>query len=220
MFLLVLGLAFEATPRVIAQTMTTTVIWGRNLPHVDVTIVNETSDGAPLQASVNHEYLRGLLDKGEQHIWRFDQTAWGWNGPMKVEMRIEVCSSVMPSAATPLFTPPEWAMNRAFLGNLAITDSFLHSDPGERALRGRVDAIKQFLDERRELGRKQMEKDLDRWLKFCKKYGSRSMGPSCAGVAQRFIEPVDVTQYWGQRPYIIKVVGEDGDYSLVRSNDP
>ncbi len=220
MLLFVLGLAFMAAPcAVVSQTITTTVIWGRNLPHVDVTVVNETSDWVPIQASVDHQYVRGVLDEGEQHIWRFDQTAFGWNGPMSVEVHIEVCRAVMSSGATPLFAPPEWAMNRQLLGDAAVTDAYLHSSPSEESLKKRVDFIEKTLDNNGVLGRKTMEKDLAKWFKFCRKYGSFAMGPSCSDIAKRFIFPVDVTEYWGARPYIIKVKGSAGNYFIDQSGN-
>ena len=217
-FLFTLGLAFMAAP-IVAQTINTTVIWGRNLPHVDVTVINETTDWAPVQASVDNQYVRGVLDEGEQHIWRFDQTAFGWNGPMSVEVRIEVCRSVMSSGATPIFAPPEWAMNRQLLGDSAITDAYLQSSPSEASLEKRVDLIKKTLNDKGVLGKKTMEKDLSKWLKFCRKYGRFTMGASCSDVAKRFTFPVDVTETWGARPYIIRVKGGAGSYFIDQSGN-
>lgn len=200
-----------------AQVTTSTVLWGVNLPHVDVVVINSTTDRAPVQAAIDNKSVRGVLDGGEQHAWRFDQTAWGYAGPMNVQVEIEVCRTTTNSP--PLVAPPEWAMDRVFLGDLAITQKFLSSPPSETVLRQRVEDIKKLLDGRGELGRGRMKKELERWFKFCLKVGSRSMGPSCGDVAQRFVFPLDVTEYFGQRVYILEVRGDGGNYSLYHPPD-
>lgn len=218
MFLFVLGLAFAAAPCVVAQTTTTTVIWGRNLPEADIEILNSTADYSPIQASVNHQDLLGVLDKGMSHTWGFNQTAWGWNGPMSVEMRVEVCRGVTPAAAMPIFAPPDWAESPAILGNLAINDAFLHSNPTKQQLKERVDGILNRLDGY--AAKKEATKQIKRWYKSVSKYGSFTRGDGCAEVVKQFVRPIDITEYFGQRVEIYEVVGSDGDYRLIHHPAP
>ena len=133
---------------------------------------------------MNHEDLLGVLDGGEQHTWSFDQTAFGWNGPMSVPMQIDVCRGVLSAADTPFFAPPEWAMSEKILGNSAITSEYLHSPLTDKEIKKRVADIKKSLAGYP--AKKQALGELKKWYKANTKYGSFtrllarvSFKPSC-----------------------------------------
>ncbi len=203
----VLGLAVAmATPCIHAQQ--SYILGGFNLPHVDVIIVNKTDDNTPLETSVDNAYAKGYLQQDSQHIWQFDETAFGYNGPARVEVMIKACRVLRTPSADALNGPPSWATDEKFLGTLALTDAYLETDPGERDLGSHVNAIKSFLDRRGELTRKQMKKDLDSWFKEVRRAGLRQTAPLCSTAdAQLIVGTVDVTSYWGRRPYVIEVTG-------------
>ncbi|MEK7195334.1 MAG: hypothetical protein AAB655_01420, partial [Patescibacteria group bacterium] len=88
----------------------------------------------------------------------------------------QVCSDAYE---TEMNNPPYWASDTGFLGELAITNSYLANTPGIKDLRKRVDKIKKQLDDRP--GGKEMKKEIDHWKKVVEKEGYYRRGAVCEG---------------------------------------
>lgn len=143
-----------------------------------VKIVNDT--GVPIVAQVGTS--EKFIPAGESKAWNIDGGLFLFSGnSTQLAVGAQICKEIRSSHAN----PPAWATNQNLLGGLAITTSYLSSNPRESDLKRKVRLIKKYLDRREQVGRKQLKKELDRWFRGVKRWGfagkHECVGPHVGG---------------------------------------
>jgi hypothetical protein len=148
----------------------------------EVVAFNATEDEASVKLVVNNRDFKGVLGSGEHKGVRFGSGLFIFYptyGYYEAVISAKVCSSSLKT--TFISPPPSWAMNTGVLANLALTQDYLDTNPGERELRFRVEEIKRSLRDR--LGHKEMKSELDYWFRSVKRSGITFDGVTCEGPA-------------------------------------
>lgn len=169
--LAVVVLPTAATAQIIEQR-----VWTFGTP---VTVVNATEDRQPMDVSVAGEV------RAYRFILRPDDPPWRksfGNGLVlltrneQLAISAQTCDGVVERT----LEPPAWASDDRVAGPAAFSLGFLDGNPSEETVKGRVGRIKFFLDHKQTLGRKELKRDLDLWLKIAKRYGLRATVADCA----------------------------------------
>lgn len=130
-------------------------------PTTQVIVLNNTSDGAPLVATIGNK-SRALPYAGNR--WG---RSFGFSNGGDVPIFIQVCSAIQP--AYRFNSAPDWAANVSKLGDLAITDDYLRSSPSESDLKTRVSEIKNTI--KNQPGKKELSEELTDWFRVVTEQG-------------------------------------------------
>jgi hypothetical protein len=179
-----------------------------NVPQVDVKIINNTD--SRIGPVMNGTIDRRLTEPGGIFERKYIDSSFGLNGQSEVDYNVRVCTSpvvnVLPNLAQGL---PDWAMNKALLGDLAITPEFLGKNPGVTEIKQRVENIKRWLDQHDATGRNGRlgsKHQLDDWFKAVKNINPLQSEQLCNDLPI-FFGKIDTTQYQGRRVVLITISG-------------
>jgi hypothetical protein len=131
-------------------------------PGIDLRILNDTTDKAPLQLTVNSRDVRGFLLPG-MDPWRGHYGS----GYGDVPIVIRACAAI--AERTVNLAPPRWAADEGLVGGLALTKEYLAGQPSEPDLKKRVEQLEKKLSKR--LGHREMIAELHDWFNAVKHLG-------------------------------------------------
>ena len=182
------------------------IVIGYNVAGTTFKVLNATDDNSLIGPVIDGQQDRYLTPRGAIFKRPYSSLFGINNGPTRLDFEIYGCRNEHPVMAGTFYNPPPWASDKTYLEELAITQEYLASNPNEDQLRARVDAIKDLLNNLRELGRKDKINELGAWYKSVKKTSVKVQDQVC-GNPQIMHGMINVQQWYGHDTILVTVTG-------------